>query len=400
MFKLRVLIFCYLLIGCASEYSPVVASNEDEIPIVYIQLDNELDYLSKEEYSKGTLQIESAIENFQLGPKEVKLRGRGNTSWSFPKKPFQLKFDEPLEVLGMLGAKKWLLMAHYSDKSILRTELAFDLGRESELDWTSGSRFVELIINEEYLGLYQLVEKIEAAPNRVNSGQGFVLEVNRPNRQGSADVIFESNFHEYTIKDPGVVNGDVEFELIKNYIKTCEEALFGPDFKDSIVGYKAFIDITSFVDWYIIHEITKNSESAWSSSCYLNYVPGEKLNMGPIWDFDLSLGNNYADRSSEGFAIKGAGWYSRLFQDSNFVETVKDRFDHFYSQKDQFIAMINQQASDIEGAQQRNFVKWPILGVWVWPNAVSFTEYDHEVSYLSDWFSDRMDWLDGAIKDL
>ena len=122
--------------------------------------------------------------------------------------------------------------------------------------------------------------------------------------------------------------------------------------------------------------------------------------MGPIWDFDLSLGNNYAGRSAEGFVIKGADWYNRLFQDSNFVETVKDRFDHFYSQKEEFITGINQHASNIEGAQQRNFVKWPILGVWVWPNAVSFTEYDHEVSYLSDWFSDRMDWLDSAIKDL
>ena len=400
MFKLRVLIFSYFLIGCAGEYSPAVTSYEDEIPIVYIQLINELDYLSKEEYSKGTLQIESTNENFQLGPKKVKLRGRGNTTWSFPKKPFQLKFEEPFEVLGMASARKWLLMAHYSDKSLLRTELAFDLSRTSDLDWTSDSRFVELIINEEYLGLYQLVEKIEATPNRVNSGQGFVLEVNRPNRQGPEDVIFESNLHEYTIKDPEVTYGDVEFELIKDYIKTCEDALFGPDFRDSILGYRRYIDVHSFVDWFIIHEITKNSESAWSSSCYLNYVPGEKLKMGPIWDFDLSLGNNYAARSAEGFVIKGADWYNRLFQDSNFVALVKVRFNHFYAQKDQFITGINQHASDIEGAQERNFVKWPILGVWVWPNAVSFTEYDHEVDYLSDWFSDRMDWLAIAIEDL
>ena len=400
MFKLRVLIFCYLLIGCAGEYSPPLTSYEDEIPIVYIQLNNELDYLSKEEYSKGTLQIETTNENFQLRPKKVKLRGRGNTTWSFPKKPFQLKFEEPFEVLGMASAEKWLLLAHYSDKSLLRTELAFDLSRTSELDWTSDSRFVELIINEEYLGLYQLVEKIEATPNRVNSGQGFVLEYNRPGRLGTDDVYFESNFHFYTIKEPEVIVGDSQFELIREYIISAENALYGPDFKDSITGYRNYLDEDSFVDWYIVHEITKNRESAWGSSCYMNYVPGEKLKMGPVWDFDRSLGNDYRSRSTEGFVIKSAGWYNRLFQDSNFVETVKDRFDHFYSQKDQFITSIDQHASNIEGAQQRNFVKWPILGVWVWPNAVSFTEYDNEVSYLSDWFSDRMDWLDGAIKDL
>jgi len=400
MLKLRVLIFCYLLIGCAGEYSPAITTYEDEIPIVYIQLNNELDYLSKEEYSKGTLQIESTNENFQLGPKKVKLRGRGNTTWSFPKKPFQLKFEEPFEVLGMASARKWLLMAHYSDKSLLRTELAFDLSRTSDLDWTSDSRFVELIINEEYLGLYQLVEKIEATPNRVNSGQGFVLEYNRPGRLGTDDVYFESNFHFYTIKEPEVIVGDNQFELIREYIISTENVLYGPDFKDSITGYRNYLDEDSFVDWYIVHEITKNHESAWGSSCYMNYVPGEKLKMGPVWDFDPSLGNDYRSRSTEGFVIKNAGWYNRLFQDSNFVETIKDRFDHFYSQKDQFIADMNQHASDIEGAQQRNFVKWPILGVWVWPNAVSFTEYNHEVSYLSDWFSDRMDWLAIAIEDL
>ena len=400
MLKLRVLIFYFFLVGCAREFSPVETSQKHEIPVVYVQLNNDLEYVSKEEYSSGTLQIESANENYRFGPSPVKLRGRGNTSWSFPKKPFQLKFNEPFEIFGMPGSKKWLLMAHYSDKSLLRTELAFDMSRESDLDWTSDSRFVELIINEEYLGLYQLVEKIEATPNRLNSGQGFVLEVNRPNRQGPDDIVFESNFHEYTIKDPEVVYGDVEFELIKDYIMTCEEALFGPDFKDSILGYQSYIDVNSFVDWYIIHEITKNSESAWSSSCYLNYLPGEKLKMGPVWDFDLSLGNNYGARSTEGLVIKGAGWYSRLFQDSNFVEIVKDRFDYFYSQKNQFIATIDQHASDIDAAQERNFIKWPILGVWVWPNAAAFTEYEHEVSYLSDWFSDRMDWLDGAIEDL
>lgn len=400
MLKLRVLIFYFFLVGCAREFSSVDTSQKHEIPVVCVQLNNDLEYVSKEEYSSGTLQIESANENYRFGPSPVKLRGRGNTSWSFPKKPFQLKFNEPFEIFGMPGSKKWLLLAHYSDKSLLRTELAFDLSRESDLDWTSDSRFVELIINEEYLGLYQLVEKIEATPNRLNSGQGFILEVNRPNRQGPDDIVFESNFHEYIIKDPEVDYGDVEFELIKDYIMTCEEALFGPDFKDSILGYQSYIDVNSFVDWYIIHEITKNSESAWSSSCYLNYLPGEKLKMGPVWDFDLSLGNNYGARSTEGLVINGAGWYSRLFQDSNFVEIVKDRFDYFYSQKNQFIATIDQHASDIDAAQERNFIKWPILGVWVWPNAVSFTEYEHEVSYLSDWFSDRMDWLDGAIEDL
>ena len=386
--------------GCSDGYQYSNNDLENHIPEVHINITTPLEFLSKNEYSIGSIQIEANHPSLTMNSKLVEVRGRGNTTWSFPKKPFQIKFEEATEVLGMPSARKWILLAHYADKSLLRTELAFELSRNSSLNWTSNAEFVELYVNAEYLGVYQLVEKIEALPNRVNDGQGFLLEVNRPNRLGPDDIYFESNYHLYTIKEPEVDFGDPQFTLMEEYMKATEDALFGYNFQDSITGYKKFLDVESFVDWYIVHEITKNSESAWSSSCYLNYVPGGKLKMGPVWDFDLSLGNNYAAKSTEGFVIKDAGWYTQLFKDSLFVNQVKDRYKDFYAQKGSVFTMLEERAELLEDAQNRNFVKWPILGVWVWPNAITFTEYDDEVKYLKDWYSDRMDWLDHAIADL
>jgi hypothetical protein len=400
MLKKLSLLFFVAFFGCSDGYQYSNNDLENYIPEVHINITTPLEFLSKNEYSIGSIQIEANHPSLTMNSKLVEVRGRGNTTWSFPKKPFQIKFEEATEVLGMPSARKWILLAHYADKSLLRTELAFELSRNSSLNWTSNAEFVELYVNAEYLGVYQLVEKIEAIPNRVNDGEGFLLEVNRPNRLGTDDIYFESNYHLYTIKEPKVDFGDPQFTLMEEYMKATEDALFGSNFQDSIIGYRKFLDVESFVDWYIVHEITKNSESAWSSSCYLNYVPGGKLKMGPVWDFDLSLGNNYAAKSTEGFVIKDAGWYTQLFKDSLFVNQVKDRYKDFYAQKGSVFTMLEERAELLEDSQDRNFVKWPILGVWVWPNAITFTEYDDEVKYLKDWYSDRMDWLEHAIADL
>tara|TARA_B110000046_G_C12993564_1_gene398966 strand:+ start:581 stop:1783 length:1203 start_codon:yes stop_codon:yes gene_type:complete len=389
-----------LLIGCSEGYNDTDINLEQKIPEVHINMNTPLEYVSKNEYSNGTIQIENSEGLLSMQPTAMGLRGRGNTTWSFPKKPFQIRFEEAIEVLGMPGARKWILLAHYTDKSLLRTELALELSRNSFMDWTSDGEFIELYVNAEYLGVYQLVEKIEAVPNRVNDGQGFLLEVNRQNRLGPNDIYFESNYHFYVIKEPEVITGDFQYSLIEEYVETTEDVLFGLNFQDPFDGYRKYLDVQSFIDWYIIHEITMNSESAWSSSCYMNYVPGGKLKMGPVWDFDLSLGNSFNARSVEGFKIKNAGWYAQLFQDSLFVNEVKQRFQYFYAHKEDILTMIDNKSQLLEEAQDRNFVKWPILGVWVWPNAVAFTEYDHEVTYLKYWYSDRMEWLNQAIENL
>jgi spore coat protein CotH len=131
-----------------------------EIPIISINTENLSPIVSKDDYINGVFEISSDNEDENLAA-NLRIRGRGNSTWVFPKKPYQIKFDNKETILGMPKDKKWILLANYSDKTMLRNELAFDLSRFSALDWTPESRFVELFINNEFLGVYQITQKVE-----------------------------------------------------------------------------------------------------------------------------------------------------------------------------------------------------------------------------------------------
>jgi len=373
-----------------------------ELSIISINTENLAPIVSKDDYINGTLEISGENEDENLVT-NLRIRGRGNSTWSFPKKPYQIKFDNKENVLGMPKDKKWILLANYSDKTMLRNELAFDLSRISNLNWTSESRFVELFINNEYLGVYQVVQKVEESSNRVNIGDnGYLLEVDQLSRLDPDDVFFETNNYLFNIKEPNLDFEDNKYNIIKNYIELTENTLLGNNFTDPIEGYSKYIDIDSFIDWYLINEITKNNDAIFFSSVYMNYIPGGKLKMGPVWDYDISLGNiNYnGNETTDGFWIKNAIWYSRLFEDPNFVTKVKSRFNYFYNNRDLFQEYINSNSLYLNQSQERNFYKWPILGTYIWPNNVYFSTYDEEVIYLKEWLNERLDWLNDNLNEL
>jgi hypothetical protein len=167
-------------------------------------------------------------------------------------------------------------------------------------------------------------------------------------------------------------------------------------------GYAEYIDVDSFVDWFLISEITKNVDSMFFSSMFLNLMPGEKIKMGPLWDFDLSFGNvDYADsRYAEGWWVKYHPWYERLFQDPAFVEKVKTRFAYFRSNQDFILNKIDTYAEQLQWAQLENNNKWQTIGQFVWPNPVVFDTHQEEVDHLKEWYVNRMNWLDSALDSL
>ena len=167
-------------------------------------------------------------------------------------------------------------------------------------------------------------------------------------------------------------------------------------------GYAEYIDVDSFVDWFLISEITKNVDSMFFSSMFLNVMPGEKIKMGPLWDFDLSFGNvDYADsRYAEGWWVKYHPWYERLFQDPAFVEEVKVRFAFFKGNQDFILNKIDAYAEQLQWAQQENNDKWQTIGQYVWPNPVVFDTYQEEVDHMKEWYVNRMNWLDSALDSL
>jgi len=377
------------------------------LPIINLITDGSVQIDSKEDYVEGDVSLDGRRDFESLTDLSMKIRGRGNSTWFIhPKKPFQMKLSDKSAFLGMPEDKKWLFLAEYSDKTMLRNTIAFELGYMSNLDWTPAGEFAEVYLNGEYNGTYNITQKVEESDNRVALGDtGYLLELDQLDRIDPDDVYFESTVTErfiINIKEPNLDYGSEEFRYIENLIAEFEEALFGANFQDENIGYKNHINLESFIDWYLISEITKNVDSRWFSSIYLNVMPGEKIKMGPLWDFDLAFGNtDYADTQYyQGWWIRFNPWYERLFEDPAFTQMVKDRFIYFKNNEDLIIQKIDMYAEKLKWAQAENDQKWQTIGKYVWPNPVIYDTYQEEVDHLKNWYLARMQWLEEAFNDL
>jgi len=374
------------------------------LPIIYVTTENGAGIDSKDDYVKGSVSIDGGREFADLTDASMKIRGRGNSTWYLhPKKPYQMKLSDKDEFLGMPAEKKWLFLAEYSDKTLLRNTIAFEMGHISKLDWTPRSSFAEVYLNNSYNGTYNITEKVEESDHRVLIGDtGYLLEIDQPERLDLDDVFFHTDNFLLNIKAPDVVKNSSEYNYVKDYLNEFEGVLMGSRYDDPTDGYEKYIDVDSFIDWYLISEITKNVDSKNFSSIYLNLLPGEKIKMGPLWDFDLSFGNvDYADsRYAEGFWVKQHVWYTRLFQDPVFIDKIKTRFAYFKQNQQFILDKIDSAAQRLQWAQQENDDKWHTLGTYVWPNPEVFDTYSEEVEHLKSWYKARMDWLDTAYSNM
>ena len=362
---------------------------------------------SKDDYVEGFVTVKGGLGFEDIAMQEMKIRGRGNSTWSHPKKPYQLKSDSKTPMLNMLKDKKWLFLAEYSDKSLIRNKISLDIGAMSRLEYTPKGEYAEVFLNDEYNGTYLIAQKVEVKSNRLNlPDNGYLVEIDQDYRLDADDVFFKPtiftqkhNENVFNIKEPSVDYNTAEFNLIKDYINNFEAALFGANFKDAQIGYQAYIDLPSFIDWYLVQEIAKSVDAKYYSSIYFNYIPGNKIKMGPLWDFDLSYGNvDYANSQyTNGFWIKENPWYKRLFEDPAFESEVKERFMYFYNNTNVILDKIDEYAKQLERAQGKNYEKWPTLGTYVWPNPVYFDTHAEEVSHLKDWVTKRMEWLHGEF---
>ena len=386
------------------------------LPIVKIKTNQVVGpAMDKSSYVEGSLEI-IGDGNFEgLEETNMKIKGRGNSTWWIctdasagavvGKCPYQVKFGDKTSVLGMPEDKKWVLLAEKSDKSMIRNKIARYMGELSDLEYTPNAEYVELFINEDYQGTYLIGQKVEESSNRVDIGDdGYLIEIDTDanNRIDSDDIIFKptiwSSIHTdgvFNIKDPDIDYGSDEFHLIENYINEFESVLYSNNFNSPGSGYESYIDVDSLIDWFLINEIAKTVDARWYSSIYFSYIPGEKIKMGPIWDFDLSYGNlNYSDAQyTSEFYIKQNNWIDKLYQDEVFVEKVKIRYSYYHSKLDDIKNKIDEFAKYIDKSQKANFERWDILGVYVWPNPVYDLTYEEEVERLKNWIEERMNWL-------
>ena len=375
-----------------------------DFPVVYIETENHAAVTSKEEYINARIHIDGQDFFEDLLPTDIRIRGRGNSTWYLhPKKPYQIKFEDKYKMLEMPKDRRWLFLAEYSDKTFLRNRIAFELGYLSNLEWTPESEFAELYFNNEFQGLYHITQKVEESSNRVNIEEnGYLLEIDQLDRIDPDDVYFYSDHFLLNIKEPEIEKNSAEYTYIKQFIRDFETALFGPAFKNPSTGYRKYIDVESMVDWFLINEIAKNVDARSFASIFMYMNPGEKLKMGPIWDFDLGFGNvNYADPEfPTEFWVRYNPWIDRMLDDPFFVALVKERMNFFKSQEGRIYELIDRYANELAYQIEENDKVWNTIGNWVWPNPKVFNTYELEVHYLKEWYGTRMAWLSLEIENL
>lgn len=371
------------------------------LPVVKIST-NDTPILDKDTWIQGLMSVDG-LGLFENYSGQMYIRGRGNSTWGAPKKPYAIKLDKKAVILDMPEHKRWVLLANYYDKTALRNAVAFHLSEKyTNLDYTPRMHFVELFLNEVYLGTYQLGEHIKIDENRVNiTDNGYLLEVD--SKASPEDITFQSLQNViFNVKEPEIEYESVKFDYIKQFVTNAENALYGDDFLDDEIGYKKYLDINSFVDWYLVNEITKNVDAAFNSSCYMHMGAERKLKMGPLWDFDIALGNiDYADtRFPTGFHVKNSVWISRLFEDPDFVDLVKNRYKKIRSHERSVMQYINEKTNYLQWSVIENNAKWGTLYQYTWPNYAIWGSYSNEVQYMKNWLHQRLEWLDNAFDEL
>jgi hypothetical protein len=387
----------------------VSITNFTGLPILFLTTSGPV--VSKDDYVTGSLSVNTNGQ-FDTFPSNVGLsiKGRGNTTWDMPKKPYRIKFNNKQSLLGLSAAKNWVLLANYSDKTLLRNAAAFDMGHYFGADFTPHYRFVEVVMNGVYLGSYTLTEQVEIGAGRVditelstidndenNIGGGYLLQVDQ---RLDADYYFWSNAGlPFTIKDPDEITSQ-QLDYIHNYIQQTEDAIYADNFADPANGYAKYINVDSFIDWYLVKELMKDNDAADFSSIYYYKDINGKLGMGPVWDFDIDAGNYSGTLSNDptGWWLRGyAHWFARLFQDPAFAARVKQRWQVLQPTLPLILSNIDKNAAYLNLSQQQNFATWDILNTYVWPNSQIAGSYQGEVDYLKTWLKTRIDWMNANM---
>ena len=353
---------------------------------------------------------------------------RGNTTSTQPKKAYNVKFSGKTSVLGLPKGKKWCLLANSMDKSLMRDTLSYNFGLENGVKYTSQSRYVDVYLNGEYKGNYQLCEPVEAKSNRVEvdaynaANTDILLEYGTRNE---ADVDhFTTDIYNQTfdVNDPEKGDDltdeevDAKINRARNYLTSFETVLRGN--VNNLEILSRYIDVDSFVDYYIANELFKNVDFNFSSTRF--YIKDNKLYAGPMWDLDLSSGNckstyytsYYEDGdSSKGYYCRGIKYYERLFKNEEFVNLVKQRYydlqykiQSLYRDDSTEVNSIKYIVNRYGNSFQRNYMSkdnggagWQLRNEDGYSFAAESTWYSWEdpINFLKDWMIRRNNWLCG-----
>ena len=413
--------------------------NESNLPIVVIDTDGQ-EILDDPRIvvHMGIIDNDSAINNiddpFNGYDGQISIEIRGSSSQMFPKKQYALETQDidgenlNVSILGMPEENDWILHAPYSDKSLLRNFLAYELARDMGR-YASRTRFCELVINGDYKGLYIFMEKIKRDNNRVDISKlnpdettgddltgGYIVKVDKwdgENNDGwwSASPLpeYDGTWYQYHYPKPDDIV-DEQKDYINNYITDFELLLASEAYNDPDAGYYDQVNLESFIDVSLMSEISKNVDAYRLSAYMYKDKDSEdgRLTMGPIWDYNLAFGNaDYYDGWDPagwqldvelgGDPFKIPFWWYRIWDDETFRDAFNQRWQELRQtvfSEEYIMNIIDSTIAVIDEAQVRNFQRWPILDEYVWPNAYVGGSYENEIEYLTDWITARLNWMD------
>lgn len=388
---------------------PVDPVKEYKIPVIHIDTEGKAPIVSKDDYVNGTIKVEdpcayfSDVKEFEA---PMKIKGRGNSTWGMPKKPYKIKLEEKAPILGIAKDKEWVLLANYSDKSLLRNATAMEISRILGFSWTPTMISVELYLNGKYEGVYTFTEHKKVSKNRVNidtENDSFYIEIE--NEDVDEPFWFKTSRYNVTmmVHEPETTTPEQQ-AMLKQYLEDMETsfAKIGHESDADWINYRDYINFQSFVNYYLIQEITRNPDGNIRKSTFLTKEKDKPIEFYHVWDFDLTMGNcdYWGGTDPTGWQMKDVTWYNRLFKDKEFVKAVQETLDKHYDELYDVQNYIYDQAKLLEGAVDRNFERWDILDQIVWPNIVALGTYEEEVDFFVDYYLKRLEWVKKEIDKL
>ena len=406
--------------GNKSKSLKILLKGYNGLPIISIETNNKEPINSKTDYVESTIKIENT-DSGDILELSGKVRGRGNASWkNFPKKPYRIKFSEKVSPFGFPLNKDWILLADYTDKSLLRTAYMSDISKAVKLDFSINYKHVELYVNDEYLGIYQMVDKVEKAKNRINiENDGFIIEDDT--YYFEEPYYFTTNIGQrhYTFKYPDIddasdkSNNEASLNYMEKYVNDTEESLLRLETDSLDLNYQNFIDLESFAKWFIVAELTGNLDP---NLFYVLPSRNGKLKMMPLWDSEWSLG-----LACKGNKANTYGWFfypshgpmlptepfwgdqlcfKYLFKSPSFLERVKIIWQSSYNNVVDAQNRLKDLKSTLVYAQEDNFNKWQILDKYLGGTLIVCGGWNDEVEYVENWLSDRIIWFNSYVNQL
>jgi hypothetical protein len=365
------------------------------LPIIEINTDGQEAITSKETYLTASIIItdsNNSANNFEAA---TEIRGRGNVTWIYPKKPYRIKLTNKESLFGLTKAKSWVLLANYRDPTLVMNSVAFKLGEQFGLPFTNHYIPVDLVLNGVYEGSYVLTEQMQVGKGRVDIDEdnGFLVEMDF---HYDEEPKFETDILQLPvmIKSPEDLIDPSGYDFVKNAINGLEAALFSEGY-----GYRELIDMDTFVDYILINDILMNWDIQAPASVYMykDSSADSKIKMGPLWDFDCGFGYGSDD---ETFFIKYTGripdlnrsgparqFYRKLFEDPVFCTKYKERWNEKYADINGILTFVDEMANRLNRSKKSNYAVWNYRNV----------NYSFEIIKMKSWLSNRIAYLDAEI---